>query len=179
MPPFLCGPGRCRRLRERPSRSDSVAFVRPDAVRCMAWRFGCDAAAGPDSRDPGRRDAPAGRPGSGRTVRTAAERIAAAGQGLDHQPHLTGLPDVEALPLDEPFQLFARVGGGRAADAPYLRVVFPSVHRVDVARFDGPQPADAPFEVHQMPMILLRMSIATPHALAFSLIFETRNFVSL
>ena len=102
-----------------------------------------------------------------------------AAEGFDDEPLLAGLKDVELLFLNEPFERVARKGGQRAADAPYRRVVLPSVHQVDVARFQGSQPRCPAFEVHQMPMILLRISIATPQALAFSVIFDTRNLVSL
>ena len=83
------------------------------------------------------------------------------------------------LLFDEPFQRMAGKRRQRTADAPYLRVVFPGVHQFDISRFEGAKPCCPAFEVHQMPMILLRMSIATPHAFAFSVIFDTRNLVSL
>ena len=100
-------------------------------------------------------------------------------RGFDDKPLLAGLENVELLPFDEPFQRMAGKRRQRTADAPYLGVVFPGVHQLDVSRFEGSQPRCPAFEVHQMPMILLRMSIATPHAFAFSVIFDTRNLVSL
>ena len=51
--------------------------------------------------------------------------------------------------------------------------------QVGVLRLHGPQADGAAFDVHYSPMILLRISIATPQALAFSVIFDTRNLVSL
>ena len=115
--------------------------------------------------------------------------------GFDDEPHLAGLVDIELLLLDKTHQLMARKGGQRAADAPDRGVVLPPIHRLDVVGFDGAQADVLAFESHglrleaecgarfgcrcQSPMILLRMSIATPQALALSLIFDTRNFVSL
>ena len=100
-------------------------------------------------------------------------------RGFDDKPLLAGLENVELLLFDEPFQRMAGKRRQRTADAPYLRVVFPGVHQFDISRFEGAKPCCPAFEVHQMPMILLRMSIATPHAFAFSVIFDTRNLVSL
>ena len=54
-----------------------------------------------------------------------------------------------------------------------------SFSQVEILRFHGPQPDAFPFEIHQSPITLLRISMATPHALALSVIFDTRNFVSL
>ena len=47
--------------------------------------------------------------------------------------------------------------------------------------FDSVRVAGCPLPPDELysPMILLRMSIATPQALALSLIFDRRNFVSL
>ena len=98
---------------------------------------------------------------------------------LDDQPQLAGLGQVEPLLFDELHEHVAGERGRGAAHGPDFGVVFPAVHRLHVLGFDGPQAANSPFEVHQIPMILLRMSIATPQALAFSVIFERRNFVSL
>ena len=100
-------------------------------------------------------------------------------RGFDDKPLLAGLENVELLLFDEPFQRMAGKRRQRTADAPYLRVVFPGVHQFDISRFEGAKPCCPAFEVHQMPMILLRISIATPQALAFSVIFDTRNLVSL
>ena len=57
----------------------------------------------------------------------------------------------------------------------------PGVHPFGVLRFEGPQAAERTFDVHrrQSPMMRLRISIATPQALAFSLIFESRNLCRL
>ena len=103
------------------------------------------------------------------------------GARLDDQPQLTRAEKVAALQLrrDEPLHLGPREGLGRAAHAPHGGVVLPCVEQLRVLRFHGPEPDDAAFEVHQMPITLLRISMATPHAFALSVIFETRNLVSL
>ena len=100
---------------------------------------------------------------------------------LDDQPQLSVAehPDGVPMPFDETLHLVMRKRLRRAADRPHVAVVFPHVHQVGVLRLHGPQADGAAFDVHYSPMILLRISIATPQALAFSVIFETRNLVSL
>ena len=100
---------------------------------------------------------------------------------LDDQAELARLVDVEALLLDEACERMARERRRGAAHVPHLGIVLPGVHPFGVLRFEGPQAAERTFDVHrrQSPMMRLRISIATPQALAFSLIFESRNLVSL
>ena len=102
-------------------------------------------------------------------------------QRLDDQPQLSVAehPDDVLMPFDEALQLMTRERLRRPADRPNVAVVLPLVHQVDVARLHSPQADGAALDVHYNPMILLRISMATPQALAFSVIFDTRNLVSL
>ena len=100
---------------------------------------------------------------------------------FDDQPQLPGAQQIIPfeLPFDEPCHLLMREGLGRTAHGPQLDVVFPTIHHLDVAGFHGAQTHVTAFEPHRRPMTLLRISMATPQALALSVIFDTRNFVSL
>ena len=102
-------------------------------------------------------------------------------QRLDDQPQLSVAehPDDVLMPFDEALQLMTRERLRRPADRPDVAVVLPLVHQVDIARLHGPQADGAALDVHYNPMILLRISMATPQALAFSVIFDPRNLVSL
>jgi hypothetical protein len=77
----------------------------------------------------------------------------------------------------------ARKRGHSPACSPYVSIVLPAVHSIEILRLESPQTAKYSFDVHGIddykPIILLWISIATPHALAFSDIFDCRNLVSL
>ena len=102
---------------------------------------------------------------------------------LDDQAQLTALEQIVALRLDQCLQRVPGERGERAADAPDRRVVLPGVEQVDIAGLQRPQPAEPALQIDapadQSPMILLRINMAEPQALAVSVIFDTRNLVSL
>ena len=99
---------------------------------------------------------------------------------LGDQPQLSRAEEISLLLCgNESLHLGAGEGFGRAADTPHRGVVLPVVEHLGVCRLHGPKPYDPSLEIHQMPITLLRMSIATPQALALSVIFEMRNLVSL
>ncbi len=131
-------------------------------------------------------DEDAGRPArrcwGSKSKRSRAPTAVPSCRSTIRRTELARLVDVEALLLDEACERMARERRRGAASRATPRDRSPQAYiRSASSGSRARRRQERTFDVHrrQSPMMRLRISIATPQALAFSLIFESRNLVSL